>query len=277
MLTIGIPFYNSEKFLSKAIQSVLKQTYTNWTLILLDDGSTDNSLNIAKEFAEKDSRIKVLSDGQNKHLAYRLNEIAKLCQTKYLARMDADDIMHPERLEKQLKILEQNPEIDVLGSNAYSIDDNDNIQGIRMKIDNNEFKLLDCKSFIHPSIIAKTTWFRANPYDEKMVKAQDYELWQRTLSKSVFKVYTQPLLFYREFGDNYYKKYFSGFSSKKYVASKLKSKKLYLESYKHLAKGLLYYCLNLIGKENYLIQNRYVVLNEADKLKAINILNKSLN
>lgn len=84
-------------------------------------------------------------------------------------------------------------------------------------------------------------------------------------------------MFYREFGDNYYKKYFSGFSSKKYVASKLKSKKLYLESYKHLAKGLLYYCLNLIGKENYLIQNRYVVLNEADKLKAINILNKSLN
>lgn len=277
MLTIGIPFYNSEKFLSKAIQSVLKQSYTNWTLILLDDGSTDNSLNIAKEFAEKDSRIKVLSDGQNKHLAYRLNEIAKLCQTKYLARMDADDIMHPERLEKQLKILEQNPEIDVLGSNAYSIDDNDNIQGIRMKIDNDEFKLLDCKSFIHPSIIAKTTWFRANPYDEKMVKAQDYELWQRTLSKSVFKVYTEPLLFYREFGSNYYKKYFSGFSSKKYVATKLKSKKLYLESYKHLAKGLLFYCLNLIGKENYLIQNRYVVLNEDDKLKAINILNKSLN
>lgn len=277
MLTIGIPFYNSEKFLSKAIQSVLKQTYTNWTLILLDDGSTDNSLNIAKEFAEKDSRIKVLSDGQNKHLAYRLNEIAKLCQTKYLARMDADDIMHPERLEKQLKILEQNPEIDVLGSNAYSIDDNDNIQGIRMKIDNNEFKLLDCKSFIHPSIMAKTTWFRANPYDIKAVRVEDYELWQRTLSKSVFKVYTQPLLFYREFGDNYYKKYFSGFSSKKYVATKLKSKKLYLESYKHLAKGLLYYCLNLIGKENYLIQNRYVVLNEADKLKAINILNKSLN
>src|SRR5690554_2527277 len=277
MLTIGIPFYNSEKFLSKAIQSVLKQTYTNWTLILLDDGSTDNSLNIAKEFAEKDSRIKVLSDGQNKHLAYRLNEIAKLCQTKYLARMDADDIMHPERLEKQLKILEQNPEIDVLGSNAYSIDDNDNIQGIRMKIDNDEFKLLDCKSFIHPSIMAKATWFRANPYDEKMVKAQDYELWQRTLSKSVFKVYTEPLLFYREFGGNYYKKYFSGVSSMFYVATKLKSKKLYLESYKHLAKGLLYYCLNLIGKENYLIQNRYVVLNEDDKLKAINILNKSLN
>lgn len=277
MLTIGIPFYNSEKFLSKAIQSVLKQTYTNWTLILLDDGSTDNSLNIAKEFAEKDSRIKVLSDGQNKHLAYRLNEIAKLCQTKYLARMDADDIMHPERLEKQLKILEQNPEIDVLGSNAYSIDDNDNIQGIRMKIDNDEFKLLDCKSFIHPSIIAKTTWFRANPYDEKMVKAQDYELWQRTAPTSVFKVYTEPLLFYREFGSNYYKKYFSGFSSKKYVATKLKSKKLYLESYKHLAKGLLYYCLSLIGKENYLIQNRYVILNEADKLKAINILNKILN
>lgn len=277
MLTIGIPFYNSEKFLSKAIQSVLKQSYTNWILILVDDGSTDNSLKIAKEFAAKDDRIKVLSDGQNKHLANRLNEIAKLSQTKYLARMDADDIMHPERIEKQLKILEQNPDIDVLGSNAYSIDANDNIQGIRMKIENNQFKLLDCKSFIHPSIIAKTVWFKENPYDEKMVKAQDYELWERTASKSIFKVYTEPLLFYREFGENYYKKYLSGFSSKKYVATKLKSKKLYLESYKHLAKGLVYYCLNLIGKEDYLLKNRYVLLNEKEKLKAKSILNRSLS
>src|SRR5690606_10037594 len=262
MLTIGIPFYNSEKFLSKAIQSVLKQTYTNWTLILLDDGSTDNSLNIAKEFAEKDSRIKVLSDGQNKHLAYRLNEIAKLCRTKYLARMDADDIMHPERLEKQLKILEQNPEIDVLGSNAYSIDDNDNIQGIRMKIDNNEFKLLDCKSFIHPSIIAKTTWFRANPYDEKMVKAQDYELWQRTLSKSVFKVYTEPLLFYREFGSNYYKKYFSAVGSMFYIAKKLKNPVDYYLAIRYIFKGLVYRFFNLLKIEDKLISKRNLEISE---------------
>src|SRR5690554_2768735 len=218
MITIGIPFYNDEKYLELAIKSVIKQTCIGFNLILIDDGSSDRSLEIAKKYESLDHRIKVYSDGLNKKLAARLNEIANLAQTKYLARMDADDIMHPERIEKQLKILEQNPEIDVLGSNAYSIDDNDNIQGIRMKIDNNEFKLLDCKSFIHPSIIAKTTWFRANPYDEKMVKAQDYELWQRTLSKSVFKVYTEPLLFYREFGGNYYKKYFSGVSSMFYVA-----------------------------------------------------------
>lgn len=273
MLTIGIPFYNSEKFLSKAIQSVLKQTYTNWTLILLDDGSTDNSLNIAKEFAEKDSRIKVLSDGQNKHLAYRLNEIAKLCQTKYLARMDADDIMHPERLEKQLKILEQNPEIDVLGSNAYSIDDNDNIQGIRMKIDNDEFKLLDCKSFIHPSIIAKTTWFRANPYDEKMVKAQDYELWQRTLSKSVFKVYTEPLLFYREFGGNYYKKYFSGVSSMFYVAKKNDKLYNYFIAFRYLMKGLVYKGYSLLGKEQVLVNKRFLEISKYENDKAEIILN----
>lgn len=277
MITIGIPFYNSEKFLKKAIQSVLKQTYTDWKLILLDDGSTDNSLKIAKEFAAKDDRVRVLSDGNNKHLAYRLNEIANLAQTKYLARMDADDIMHPERIEKQLKILEQNPEIDVLGSNAYSIDQKDNIQGIRMKIDNNEFKLLDCKSFIHPSIMAKTTWFRANPYDEKMVKAQDYELWQRTFSKSVFKVYTQPLLFYREFGDNYYKKYFSAVGSMFYIAKKLKNPVDYYLAIRYIFKGLVYRFFNLLKIEDKLISKRNLEISEQLSKEGKFILSKILS
>src|SRR5690606_21713898 len=110
MVTIAIPFYNGEKYLELAIQSALAQTYTGWKLILLDDGSTDNSLAIANEYKKKDARIKVYSDGQNKNLGYRLNQIPELVDTKYLARMDADDIMHPKRIETQLRILEENPE-----------------------------------------------------------------------------------------------------------------------------------------------------------------------
>ena len=121
MVTIGLPFYNAEKYLALAIESVLQQTYTNWELLLLDDGSTDNSLSIAQSYAQKDSRIKVISDGKNKNLATRLNELPSLAQGLYLARMDADDIMHSARIERQLSVLKAHPEIDVLGTNAYII------------------------------------------------------------------------------------------------------------------------------------------------------------
>ena len=123
MVTIGLPFYNAEKYLALAIESVLQQTYTDWELLLLDDGSTDDSLSIAQSYAQKDSRIKVISDGKNKNLATRLNELPSLAQGLYLARMDADDIMHPARIERQLAVLKTHPEIDVLGTNAYIIND----------------------------------------------------------------------------------------------------------------------------------------------------------
>ena len=109
MVTIGLPFYNAEKYLALAIESVLQQTYTNWELLLLDDGSTDNSLSIAQSYAQKDSRIKVISDGKNKNLATRLNELPSLAQGLYLARMDADDIMHSARIVKTIISIESSP------------------------------------------------------------------------------------------------------------------------------------------------------------------------
>src|SRR5699024_7083751 len=105
MITIGIPFFTDESYLDMAIRSIINQTYQDWVLLLVDDGSSDGSLGIAKKYEEKDSRISVISDGENKKLPYRLNQIAQLTKTPYLARMDADDIMHPERIEKQLGIL----------------------------------------------------------------------------------------------------------------------------------------------------------------------------
>jgi len=108
MISIGISIYNAEKYLVDAINSVLEQTYENWELVLVDDGSTDNSLKIAQEFAIKDNRIRVISDGLNKKLPARLNQIINEAKYDYIARMDADDVMHPQRLEKQLQFLEKN-------------------------------------------------------------------------------------------------------------------------------------------------------------------------
>ena len=152
MVTIGLPFYNAEKYLALAIESVQAQTYTDWELLLLDDGSTDNSLSIAQSYAQKDSRIKVISDGKNKNLATRLNELPSLAQGLYLARMDADDMMHPARIERQLAVLETHPEIDVLGTNAYIINDENAVTGMRYPITPKN-TLTRVRGFIHPTII----------------------------------------------------------------------------------------------------------------------------
>ena len=124
-LTVAIPIYNAERFLDEAIQSVLAQTYKDFELWLVDDGSTDNSMKIAEKYL-KDSRVKVFSDGKNLQLSIRLNKIAQEVQTEYLMRMDSDDMMHPQKIEKQMAVLEAHPEIDVLGTNAFSIDENNN-------------------------------------------------------------------------------------------------------------------------------------------------------
>ena len=255
MVTIAIPFYNADSYLELAIQSVFNQTYKNWKLLLVDDGSTDNSLQIASKY-KKDPRVTIYSDGKNKNLGYRLNQIPTLVDTKYLARMDADDIMHPEKVEKQIKILESYPEIDVLGTNAYSINEYNKVNGIRLNFDKNEI-LMKVSVFIHPTIIAKTEWFINNPYDVKAVRIEDAELWFRTYNKYNFQILTEPLFFYREFGNNYYQKYFKGSSSMLYVLIKHNYNLEFLKkTLKYFITGTIYFFFNLIGKEDALIEKR---------------------
>ena len=102
LVTVGIPFYNSEKYLSDSVKSTLNQTYTNLEIILLDDGSTDSSLKIAQEFEKKDKRVIVISDGENIGLPKRLNQLSQLVNGKYYARMDADDIMFSNRISSSI-------------------------------------------------------------------------------------------------------------------------------------------------------------------------------
>lgn len=224
-ISVGIPFFNAEQFLSKAIESVISQSYDNWELLLLDDGSNDGSLEIAKRFEQHDNRVKVFSDGKNKGLGARLNELAILSNGEYIARMDADDIMHPKRLETQLQILTDNPNIDVLGTNAYVIDENDLVFGMRYRENSGMTKV---EHFIHPTIMAKKQWFLDNPYDEKAIRIEDAELWFRTKSKSNFRMISEPLLFYREFGSYYYPKYIKVIPSLIYLNNKYPLNKFWI-------------------------------------------------
>lgn len=254
MISVGIPFFNAQTYLKDAINSVLSQTYQEWELILVDDGSIDNSFEIAREFELQDKRIKVFSDGENRNLANRLNQIAKLASMRYLVRMDADDIMHPQRLQRQFEILENYPNIDVLGTNAYVIDENNLVFGIRYK---NQVGLSKVEHFIHPTIMGKKQWFLDNPYDEKAIRIEDAELWYRTKQFSNFMMTNEPLLFYREFGNNYYKKYVQANGSAMHILNKYPEDKFWQNFFlSNRIKGSIYKILNVIGKEQILIEKR---------------------
>lgn len=258
LISVGIPFFNAEQFLSKAIESVISQSYDNWELLLLDDGSNDGSLKIAKDFEQQDNRIKVFSDGKNKGLGARLNELATLSNGEYIARMDADDIMHPNRLETQLQILKDNPNIDVLGTNAYVIDENDLVFGMRYRENSG---LIKVEHFIHPTIMAKKQWFVDNPYDEKAIRIEDAELWYRTKNKNNFMIINEPLLFYREFGGEYYKKYFLASKCKNYILSKYYKdrywKNFFLE---HFIKGSIFWMSSRFNLEQEFINRRNAII-----------------
>lgn len=201
LVTIAIPIYNAERYLRNAIQSCINQTYKSWELLLMCDGSTDQSTVIAKEFADRDSRIKLIDDGQNRGLIARLNQSVDMCRTKYYARMDADDIMCINRLEEQVTFMEEHTEVDVCGSSIMTIDNNNVIIG-------SGFNNGKVYGFIHPTVMGRTRWFKANHYADWALRAEDFELWTRTSSRSNFYAIAKPLLFYREFGVPTFKKYY---------------------------------------------------------------------
>jgi len=201
LVTIAIPILNAMPYLRDSIQSVVNQTYKDWVMYLINDGSTDDSLSVMQEFAANDVRIKILDDGQNKGLIARLNQSTSLCRTKYFARMDADDIMYITRIEEQVRFMESHPEVDVCGTGIMRIDNENNIVGSRIRIGN-------VTIFEHPTVMGKTSWFKSNPYAEWAHRAEDFELWTRTRKSSKFIYIEKPLFFYREFGVPTLKKYY---------------------------------------------------------------------
>jgi glycosyltransferase involved in cell wall biosynthesis len=199
-LTLGLSFYNNEQTLLLALNSILMQSYSSWELILIDDGSTDRSYQIASDFAKNDERIHLISDGQNKGLANRLNQIIDLAEGEYIGRMDSDDMMLPLRLEKQMNFLISNPTIDVIDSSIYVIDEFNEPYGYRGKaLERYSIKSAVRGSILyHPTVIAKASWYKKNKYAEGYLRSEDHELWCRSTSQTKFIRINEPLLLYRE-------------------------------------------------------------------------------
>ena len=204
MITVGIPFHNDSLYLDQSIRSVFTQPYNNWCLILIDDGSTDGSLEIAKRYA-KDPRVTIVSDGSNKKLAKRLNQIIDLAKTKYIARMDADDIMHTSRLEEQFEIMELNPDIDVLGSNAISIDENNNIISTSLsKARQYDFKRIIMHKFDLPAptqLVRLQSLKDVGGYEPGVV-LEDWYMWLKLAKHGSIYYMSEVFALYRQHNSN---------------------------------------------------------------------------
>ncbi len=196
-VSIVMSTYNSEKYLIEAIESILTQTYTNFEFIIINDGSTDNSLDIIKDFMRKDKRI-ILISRENKGLPFSLNEGIMFAKGKYIARMDADDISLPLRLEKQINFMEKNREIGICGTAILNLD-----TGKQWLLNSNDKKLktelLFSSIFAHPSVMIDRQILIDNKlfYNEKFLQAQDFELWTRMAEYTKFANLKIPLLRYR--------------------------------------------------------------------------------
>jgi glycosyltransferase involved in cell wall biosynthesis len=198
VVSVGIPFLNARATLADAIRSVLAQTWDDWELLLVDDGSSDGSVQVAR--AVLDARVRVIWDGAHQGLTVRLNQIASLARGRHLARMDADDLMHPERLRRQVHFLEANPRVDLVDTATVTIDEANEPLGIRgdRPLDTDPRAVLRSGLLLHPTVTGRTAWFRANPYDRRFVRAEDHELWVRTCRSTAFARLNEPLFFYRE-------------------------------------------------------------------------------
>jgi glycosyltransferase involved in cell wall biosynthesis len=204
-VSVGIPFYNAEKYLLDAVKSVFAQTHQNWELILIDDGSTDRSLEIAR--AINDPRVRVYSDGKNKRLAARLNELTHLAKHEFLARMDADDLMSRRRLERQLRVLISDQRVDLVTTGVCSLGGDCEPMGLRSVAEGHvisPYMLLRGNSgIVHASVLGRREWFLRNPYKEDLPLAEDANLWVRAYARKDLRVrfIPDPLYYYREDGN----------------------------------------------------------------------------
>ena len=175
IISVVMSVYNGEKYLSEAIESVLNQTYKDFEFIIVNDGSTDNSLEIIKEYQNQDERI-VLISRENKGLVASLNEGIEKAKGKYIARMDADDICLATRFEEQIEYMEKN-KLDLCGSWIETFDEKNILNVWKYPETHRDIKFRSFfgSSFAHPSVIIKKIVFDKLKYENET--AEDYRLW----------------------------------------------------------------------------------------------------
>ncbi len=194
---------DGDRFLEKAVRSILSQSLRNYELIIVDDGSEDRTSEILDRFG--DTRLKIVTQ-PGRGLAAALNRGVSLARASLVARMDADDVAMPARLEKQLNFMEANPEVGLLGTATTLIDEEGNVLGNWSAPDSDrriKKALIRANQFAHPTVMFRKTLFEAAGGYTDMPFAQDYDLWLRMASLCKMANLVEPLLLRRETAEQF--------------------------------------------------------------------------
>lgn len=199
LISILMPVYNAGDFLVEAIESIRKQTLKDWEFIVIDDGSTDESDEILKKYAKKDSRIRIFRFKKNKGLSFALNYGLNKVRGKYLARMDADDISYPKRLKTQLRYLIRNPKVVAVGSQVKLINEKGNFIGYK-KFPTDPKKIYQMMGTMmaiqHPTLLTYTKIIKKCPYANHTT-AEDVSMFFKVLQYGDFLNTKEVLFKYR--------------------------------------------------------------------------------
>lgn len=203
LVTTIMPVYNGECYISQALISVLLQTYTNQEILVINDASTDSTRYILDDFCMRDNRIKVIDNPQRLRVVKSLNICLKHAKGDLIARIDADDIWMPEKLELQVKMFKEDMDLYLLGTAKYIIDESGSLVN-----QNNYFPYFsdtDIKRNIHRANLFthSSVMFRRSMvekfgfYDEDFLNSEDYEYWLRVANKVKVGILNKPLVKYR--------------------------------------------------------------------------------
>ena len=182
LVTVLMSVYNGEKYLCESIDSILNQTFRDYEFLIINDGSTDGTLEILHNYSQQDKRIR-LHHQTNQGLIAALNKGLELARGKFIARMDHDDVSLPERLAIQLDFLKDHPAVGVLGSGARFMDSSGiTSDAVQFPIQHNVLRWCLCflSPIVHPSVMMRRKIVeRVGGYSTDMVHAEDYDLWRR--------------------------------------------------------------------------------------------------
>jgi glycosyltransferase involved in cell wall biosynthesis len=200
VVSIVMPVYNAEPYLKRAVESILDQTFADFEFIIINDSSTDASWAILDSYG--DSRILLLDNQKNRGLTYSLNQGLAAAKGEYVARIDADDIAMPRRLEKQVSFLRAHPEIGILGCSCDNIDSEGRRIGSSTMPETDlavRWVSLLGNPFIHSAVMIRRSILVSNglKYDETFETTQDYDLWTRMLQRTRGANLREPLVQYR--------------------------------------------------------------------------------
>ncbi len=198
LVTIGIPCYQCAAHLPALLRSIHAQTYPHWEVVAVDDGSTDGTRDLLRQW--ESPRIRVVLDDTNRGLSHRLNQIAHLANGTLLARTDADDLMMPTRLQRQVDAFTQDPSLDVVSSGCYVVDDHNHLRGMRVipNLARTAAEVMLRNGPSHPTVMSTTSWARRNSYRCHWRRGEDFDLWIRTVEHSNIRYLPEALHVIRE-------------------------------------------------------------------------------